>query len=469
MTVETKAPALSLLDFLADDMLVPSSFKGSSYDAWRAVLAGAFALPMTAEMRTIFDRLAGGRPLPTERVRELWVVAGRRSAKTEAASHVAVYLATVGAEAMGLVDRLSPGERGVISIVAVDRPQARVAINYAAGLLEASPVLSQLVTRTDRESIELGRISIEVSTNSFRSVRGRTLLAAILDECAFYRSDTTATPDVETYRAIVPGLATTGGLLIGISSPHARSGLLYNKWKRHFGKAGDVLVIQGGTPDFNPTIDPRVIADAEADDPEAAKAEWHGQFRDDVAGFVSRDVIEAVTRTGPLELPYDRQHRYFGFTDPSGGSKDEFCIAIGHTEDQRTIIDVVRGMTGTPAAIVAEFAELLREYRLSEVVGDRYAGSWPADEFGRHRIRYIPADRPKSELYRDSLAVLNSGQCELPPDPKLTAQLCALERRTTRGGRDSIDHPVGGHDDRANVVAGLLAAKKVRDTTKVTW
>ena len=37
------------------------------------------------------------------------------------------------------------------------------------------------------------------------------------------------------------------------------------------------------------------------------------------------------------------------------------------------------------------------------------------------------------------------------------AQLCGLERRTARGGRDSIDHAPGGHDDLANAVAGAAA------------
>jgi hypothetical protein len=32
-----------------------------------------------------------------------------------------------------------------------------------------------------------------------------------------------------------------------------------------------------------------------------------------------------------------------------------------------------------------------------------------------------------------------------------------LERRTARGGRDSIDHPPGAHDDLANAVAGLCS------------
>jgi len=40
--------------------------------------------------------------------------------------------------------------------------------------------------------------------------------------------------------------------------------------------------------------------------------------------------------------------------------------------------------------------------------------------------------------------------------PRLAAQLCSLERRTSRGGRDSIDHPPGGHNDIANAPTGAL-------------
>jgi hypothetical protein len=53
----------------------------------------------------------------------------------------------------------------------------------------------------------------------------------------------------------------------------------------------------------------------------------------------------------------------------------------------------------------------------------------------------------------------NSSRVELLDHPRLVAQLCTLERRTARGGRDSIDHPPGGHDDIANVVAGVLARR----------
>jgi hypothetical protein len=65
-------------------------------------------------------------------------------------------------------------------------------------------------------------------------------------------------------------------------------------------------------------------------------------------------------------------------------------------------------------------------------------------------------------LYRDALPLLNSGRVELLDVPRLAAQLCSLERRTVRGGKDSIDHPPGAHDDLANAVAGVVTLAAVR-------
>ena len=56
-----------------------------------------------------------------------------------------------------------------------------------------------------------------------------------------------------------------------------------------------------------------------------------------------------------------------------------------------------------------------------------------------------------AEVLTDYAAVESTGR-------RLVAQLCALERRTAWGGRDSIDHGPGGHDDVANAVAGAVGA-----------
>ena len=51
---------------------------------------------------------------------------------------------------------------------------------------------------------------------------------------------------------------------------------------------------------------------------------------------------------------------------------------------------------------------------------------------------------------------MNSHRVELLDHRRLALQLAGLERRTSRGGKDSIDHAPRAHDDLANAAAGAL-------------
>ena len=110
----------------------------------------------------------------------------------------------------------------------------------------------------------------------------------------------------------------------------------------------------------------------------------------------------------------------------------------------------------SPEAVTEEYAELIKKYRCTKVYGDRYGGEWPREQFQKYGVNYEPAERTKSELYKDLLPLLNSRAIDLLDNERLVSQLVSLERRTTRGGRDSIDHLPGAHDDLANAVAGAL-------------
>jgi hypothetical protein len=82
-------------------------------------------------------------------------------------------------------------------------------------------------------------------------------------------------------------------------------------------------------------------------------------------------------------------------------------------------------------------------------------------------LAYHPSERTKSEIYLELLAQINSRVCDLLDHPRLLAQLVGLERRTSRGGRDSIDHAPNAHDDVANAVAGaIVLASAVRGDGK---
>lgn len=123
-----------------------------------------------------------------------------------------------------------------------------------------------------------------------------------------------------------------------------------------------------------------------------------------------------------------------------------------------TVIDAVREVKPpfSPEGVVAEFCDLMKLYGITSVTGDRYAGEWPREQFRKHGISYDISERSRSDLYREMLPILNSGRAVLLDDEKTVNQIVGLERRVARGGRDSIDHAPGQHDDRANAVAGAL-------------
>ena len=204
---------------------------------------------------------------------------------------------------------------------------------------------------------------------------------------------------------------------------------------------------------------PQSIVDKAMDrDPAAAAAEYMAQFRTDVESFIAREAVEDCVNLGIRERPSERKHGYVAFVDPSGGSSDAMTLAIAHKEGETEVLDLIRERKPpfSPEAVAEEFARVIREYRCTTVYGDRYGGEWPREQFRKHGVNYEPSEKNKSELYRDLLPLLNSGAVDLLEHDRLVTQLTSLERRTARGGRDSIDHAPGAHDDVANAVAGAL-------------
>ena len=110
-----------------------------------------------------------------------------------------------------------------------------------------------------------------------------------------------------------------------------------------------------------------------------------------------------------------------------------------------------------PESVVSGMAETLKSYGVREVHGDQYAG-----RVGQQHVSKIRCDLqtvkafPCSEIYLECLPMFSQGRVELLDLPVLRTQLLLLERRTRAGGRDSVDHPRGAHDDHANAAAGAL-------------
>jgi hypothetical protein len=466
----TAQHAASIIDFMSDPSLLRSSFEGPSWDRWRAVLRAAFALPMSKRDRELFAEVSGDRAPPRHRVKELIAAVGRGGGKDSIASALAVCIATTAD-----FTRLRPGERGTIMTLATDRDQAGIAFGYARAAIEEAPLLAPLLAkRPSGDRIELrNRAEIVVTTNNVRSPRGRTIACAIYDDCAHWLGEDYANPDSEVDAAITPGLMRfPGSLKIIISSVHRRSGLLHDKFSRHFGKDDDdVLVVLGTSLQFNPTLDQSEIDRQLALDPEKAGAEYLSRWRDDLTSFLDRQLVEAAIDRGIIAWPPQRGVSYVAFVDPSGGRGDSFTAAVGHREASLLIVDALfeKRAPFDSDATIAEVANLLDGYGVSSARGDDYGADLTVAAFRRHGLAYRSlklgdADGrqgklSRSEIYLNSVGLFTAGRVKLPDNPRLVHQLISLERRASRSsGHDAVDHPAGAHDDLANACCGCLVA-----------
>lgn len=465
----------SILDCIHDPALFASWFEDDwqSWQAWLAFLAALFALPMDAEQLALYRECSGRLDPPEAIAREAWLVCGRRAGKSFMLALVAVFLAAFH----DYRPYLAPGERGTILIIAADRKQSRVILRYVAALLKGVPMLTRLISRETAEGFDLSNsVSIEVATCSFRSVRGYTLVAALLDEVAFWRAEDSSEPDHEVLNALRPGMSTIpNSMLLCASSPYARRGVLWEAHRQHHGREHDpVLVWQAATRTMNPSV-PQSFIDAEMErDPASASAEYLAKFRADIEAFITREAVEACISQGTFERGRVEGMSYSAFCDPSGGSSDAMTLAIAHKERGLAVLDAIRERKPpfSPEAVVSEFAALLKSYGISKVLGDRYAGEWIKEPFRAHHISYESAAKPKSDLYRDFLPIVNSRKADLLDHPKLLQQLVGLERRVARSGKDSIDHAPGAHDDVCNAVAGVMTnvgARKYAYDASLSW
>lgn len=464
MTTRTRKPVkpkqenLDIVQCLRDKNLLGLFIEDeSTFAAWFTFLRAIFALSPEPGDLELLKQCTGRSTWPKTAFSEAWLPIGVRGGKSFVIAILAVFFAFFKKH------RLSRGEKGYILIVAPTRKQAGIIKSYISGFLYDHPLLKGHVVKESTEEIELDNgIVISTLASDFRSLRGFTAVACIVDEIAYLNIEG-ARPDTEVIRALRTRLVSTGGPLLCIGSPYAKRGELYNTFKRHFGQdESEILVWQAPSKVMNPTLSAEAIEKARKEDPEAAKADYDAEFRSDIETFVNREVVEAVVAPGRFELPPINEIRYRAFIDPAGGSgQDSMTLAIAHDEGGLCVLDAVRETQPpfSPEAVTTDFALLLKRYHIRSAVGDRFGGEWPRERLKVHGISYTIAEKSKSDIYRDFLPLLNSGEVQLLDNERLTNQLCNLERRTARGGRDSIDHPPNGHDDIANVVAGVMTCK----------
>lgn len=454
---------VDIIDFVTDPQLLGLSIS----PAQETLLRGIYGLSLrTDEQRELWRQCTGGRPYRDgHRFAEVTVLAGARAGKdSRIASPIVAFEALFGKHH----EHLARGERGVVPLIAQDGRAARVAFGFVRDYIMGSPLLRQHVVGDPKmNEIDLdNRITVMCFPCTLRSTRGFAMPCGVLDELAFYRLEGQVDSDDEVQASVRRGmLGFPQTLLIKISTPYMKGGVLYEDFKRAFGQDDpDLLVWKASSALMNPTLTAKRLEREKRLDPLRYAREYEAEFQDDLSAFLPGAWVEAAVQSGRYELPPVDGVSYLAAADPSGGGPDTFTFSIAHREGERVVQDVIKGYgrTGNQApnlsAAVKEIAETLRRYGLREIVHDKYAAGWVRQEFQRAGIISRESDLDRSAAYLECEPLFAQGRVELLDHPQQAREFKLLEKRLRPGGGAVIQHPKGGHDDYANSLA-LAAAK----------
>jgi hypothetical protein len=462
-------PHITLTRALSDPAWFGDVFAASSFWTWRVVAKLIDGIPLTEPREVdLFHACTGRQRLPTAPVRRLYIYGGRRCGKDRMLSAIGVWrcLATDWRQ------HASAGEGAVCLLLGADKKTASILYKYCTGLC-ALPSVAGQASRLTKDVIEFDNgSSLEISTNDARLVRGRSAIAVLGSEVAYWRTDERAATgsDEEVISAAEPSLAMCpdGGLTVLASSVHRKAGLMFRKYRELFGtdSASD-LCWSADSRTMNPQLPQYIVDQALAEDASKAKAEYLNVFREDLSDFIPADIVDAATDFGTYERAPQRAVNYFAFTDSASGvGTDSFTLAIAHKHDASVLLDLVRERRPRfiPAQIISEYAALLKTYGITEVHGDKYAGAFHSEEWKRCGIVYKPDPSSASDLYLSLLPALLANRVRLLDSKTLRLQLTGLERRVGLNDREFIGHPVGAgmRDDVSCAAAGALVGVLTR-------
>ncbi len=421
------------------------------------------------------------------------LIAGVRGGKSWLASCAAIH-ASLTAD----LSQLQSHELPRFPIIAPTVDAARATFTILCGILQASPVLCRfiegeptsdtaVICRPDGRRVE---VVVVAAARGGLSVRNRWLVGFVLEEVAQFGTEGTGA--VVNAEDILKAARTR--LLPGcqgwlISSPFGPVGLLYELYKKHFGKPGRTLVVHAPTRALNPSFPQSQIDEIAAEDPDTAAREYGAEWVDADSAYLGAALVDPAVRTSPLYRP----GRAFaaGMDPATRGNHWTLAVAWseplqkspalddGEQQRKRVIVGGVWSWAGSkskplsPRDTLAEVAATLKPYGVQRIHVDGWSFDAMADHaraVGLSLVEHPAVDRDVP--YQRLKALLGNGDLELPPDPVLRNDLLALRQRATSSGvKIHLPHTSNGrHCDFAPSVAlAVMHAERISgiDTGRV--
>lgn len=398
---------------------------------------------------------------------------GRRSGKTMMAALVALWSCLLRPDLDALV---RPGERRYAVCVATSREQARILVDAARSLVEASPLLRSALEGTDTDELRFrlpdgSRTALRAMPCSGRAVRGLPVSVVIFDEIAHFLSETEGPAVADrVYEALVPATAQFGDLarVLLISTPWGTDGLFAREFHRaQSGELAGAIARQASTAQMNPTITAEFLAAEEARDPESFQGEYMAAFLQSGAAYLDFDRFEMADHAG---LPPEAGTGWIAGLDPAFAGSDPFGVAVvgRSVEDRnRLVLGHVAGLkprrsysqeerSAVTEELLEHVSDVCRRYN-ARAVSDQYLAKIVADRLSRDGVtvrQHSMTSSTKTAIFSELRARLYGGTLEIFDDPQLVAELRRLRTKFTAGSAAIVNPRVGGsHGDMAQALA----------------
>lgn len=422
------------------------------------------------------------------------MIIGRRGGKTTISAMLALYCAV----RTNWKPYLTKTPAATVAILSHTKELSEEILEIIRGLVEESPVLRRLQDPTKKDTqttfnlkvpfaepgkdgkpkLVWSRVQIKVGAASKRTIRGRAICAMLCDEIAFWNLDENAKErDDDILRAARPSLLQfkDKSLLIKLSSPGIKQGVLYNEWLKRHEMPDSYVTFKAPSWVWNTILDEAAFKEEYEVDPQGFATEFRADFVDSISNFILPEFVDLCTVRGVTFLPPDDRKgaevTYSAAID-AAFKGDRFAFTLlgqdGKTgKVKQYVIHTWEGSRKAPvkAHDVAQFIRnVCKQYRIARVHADQYAFQPLREIFAEYGITLEEnpfSNQYKRKIYFNLKKLVHNQQIDLLDHEIQRNEVKQLQVEQTATGMVRIGHPPGGKDDCADCTA--IAAFKLAE------
>jgi hypothetical protein len=386
---------------------------------------------------------------------------GRGSGKTTMCSAYSVYVAVCQPFKVG------PGDTPYVITIAPDLPTAKLAISMCREMIRGNQALERLVCGDEKTVITIRRpngqqVKIEAfaASRGGSTVRGRTILAFLLDEAEFFTSNgadgaSYSVSDTDIFRALKPRLVRQGkGMLV--STPWPVETLMGTMFDANWGVCktavaikAPTLLVRGDDPDVRSNVE-----DERERDPDNARREYDCEIDASSGdGFYDGTALASAI-VSDLILPgaYNPLWPVAAAAD-LGFKNDSSTLSVVQYDGHKYILVALvemrprPGAPLKPSAVIAKFAEVAKAYGCSYIISDGHYRESVKEHLLAHGMALVDAPEGltgKQESFSRVRSVLHEGLVLLPKNDlvlRLVAQAKLVTAKAAPGGGLTIRTP----------------------------